>query len=609
MAEKINRYRADLRDMRFLLFEQFKVNDLLGAPPYADWAQEECEMVLKEVYKWVQDVPGPLNRSGDVEGCHFENGEVRTPTGFKEAWKSLNEVGWRGLSAPEKYGGQGAPFSLGMLVTEMISGSNTSFGMYSGLTAGVFEVVEAFGTESQVAAYAQKLVEGEYAGTMCLTEPQAGSDVGASVTKATPTGDGTYKIQGTKIYISGGQHDLTPNIIHLVLARTPGAPEGTKGLSLFIVPRDNEDGSSNDVSCGSIEHKMGIKGSSTAVLNFGENDNCIGQLVGAEEQQGMRQMFKMMNFARIAVGVQGLAVAGSAYLNALEYARERKQGPSMAQWKDPKAPKVPIIQHANVRRMLLDMKCRVEGIRSLVVKLSSHIDAERVFREKDEAAAAYHQGQVDLLVPLVKAYASDEGFDITATAIQVFGGAGYLTDHPVEQYCRDAKIFSIYEGTNHIQALDLVGRKLGQKGGANFQAYLKDIATFVAANKDHPVHGPTVETLGLAQQAVAGSAMRLLGWFQSGKAEMVTVNANRFLQMMAITTVGWMLLDGARVAEDAIEKLGEDHPNAAFYLGRRYSALFFGGIYLPRVVNSSAFMASGGGENPLKISDVGFGSM
>ncbi len=605
MAENVNRYRADLRDMRFLLFEQFGLQELLGKEPYPEWGQEECEAVLDEVYKWVQEVPGPLSRVGDLHGCKYENGEVKTPPGFKEAWKSLNKVGWRSLSAHESRGGQGAPYSLAILVTEMMAGANTAFGMYSGLTSAVAEVVEAFGTESQKERFVKKLLDGVYSGTMCLTEPHAGSDVGSATTKATPLGDGRYKIEGTKIFISGGQHDLTENIIHTVLARTPGAPSGTKGLSLFLVPRNQPDGKSNNVVCASIEHKMGINGSATAVLNFGEGGDCIGELVGTEEMQGIQQMFKMMNIARIAVGVQGLSVAGSAYLNALDYARERKQGPSIKAWKDPMAPKVPIIQHANVRRLLLDMKSRVEGIRALIVKLSTHLDAERALRGVDDARADYHQGQVDLLVPIVKAYASDQGFDVTVAAIQVFGGAGYLKDHPVEQYCRDAKIFSIYEGTNHIQALDLVGRKLGQKGGMNFQQYLKDLATFVDAHKDHPNLGEVVGLLGKAHQVVAGSAMRLLGWFQAGKAEMVTVNANRFLRMMAVTTVAWMLCDGAIVADNALAALPEGHPDRDFYLGRRYSALYYCRLELPGVESRAGLMASAD-TSPLDIPDAGF---
>ncbi len=476
MAQNINRYKADLRDFRFLLFEQFGLDDLLGEAPFEDWDRDNVEMILDEVYKWVTDVLGPINGSGDREGCHFDGTKVTAPKGYKEAWSSLYEAGWRLLGKQSEQDGQGAPFALVALVDELQSGANPAFNMYPGLTDGVAEVITHFGTDAQKKKYLPSLCGGTWSGTMCLTEPQAGSDVGANKTRATPLGDGMYKIQGTKIFISAGDHDMTENIIHLVLARTEDAPSGTKGLSLFMVPRDKLDGSgSNDVSVGSIEHKMGINGSSTCVLNFGENDGCVGELVGTEEQQGIKQMFRMMNFARIGVGIQGLATASAAYLSALEYAKERKQGPSIKAWKDPEAPKVAIINHPDVRRMLIDMKAKVEGIRALAVKLAMHTDRERVLAGKDDAKAAYHKGQVDLLVPLLKAYGSDQAFQVCATAIQTFGGAGYLKDHPVEQACRDSKIYSIYEGTNHIQALDLVGRKLGYKGGVNLQAYIKDV--------------------------------------------------------------------------------------------------------------------------------------
>ena len=604
-AHSINRYKTDLRELRFLLFEQFALDELLGKAPYADWDRESAEMILGEVYKWVREVTGPLNRVGDLEGCTLENGEVRTPTGFKEAWKSLADAGWRNLTAPEEYGGSGAPFSLGVLTGEMLSGSNTAFNMYPGLTEGVAEVLHAFGTDEQKDRYLPGLHDGTYAGTMCLTEPHAGSDVGASTTRAIRAGDGTYRIEGTKIFISSGDHDLTDNILHLVLARTDDAPEGTKGLSLFLVPKRKPDGSSNGVTCVSLEHKMGINGSATAQLSF-EGD-CTGELVGTEEQQGMRQMFKMMNLARIGVGIQGLAVAGSAYYNALEYARERKQGPSIKNWKDPAAPKVPIIEHPDVRRMLLDMKARVEGIRALIVKLAVHVDRQRAAElAGDDKIAEYHQGQIDLLVPVVKAYASDQGFAVSATAIQVFGGAGYLQDHPVEQYCRDAKIFSIYEGTNHIQALDLVGRKLGHKGGANFQAYLADVNRFVGDNMGHPVLRQLVAKLGEANAGLMSSAMRFYNWFRRGHMELVPLHANRFLEMLARTTVAWMLLSGAVVAHAAAEKTEKGSPEHQFYAGKRYAAEHYCMTELPLVAASAAVLEAEA-RSALDIPDGGFG--
>jgi hypothetical protein len=593
MTQPINRYKANLRDVFFVLFEQFGLDDLLGKAPYQDWGREEVQTVLEEVYGWVQKYLGPYNATGDAEGCKIVDGNVKVPTGFKEAWKALYEAGWRSLALEAKYGGQAGPFSLAMLAEEMMCGSNTSFNMYPALTTGAAEVIIEFGTEEQQRTYVPKMNDGSWAGTMCLTEAHAGSDVGSAATKATKRPDGKYDIKGTKIYISGGDQDMTENIIHLVLARTPEAPAGTKGLSLFIVPKMRPDGTSNDVTVGSIEHKMGIKASATCVLNFGENDGCIGELVGTEEQKGIAQMFHLMNYARIGVGIQGLAVASSAYLNALDYARDRRQGSSIKQWKDPTAPRVAIIDHPDVRRMLLDMKARTEGIRALAVKLTMHLDRANQLEEQggDKAQIDYHQGQVDLLVPLLKAYGSDQAFQVCATAIQVFGGAGYLKDWPVEQYCRDSKIFSIYEGTNHIQALDLVGRKLMSRGGANVQAFTKDVQAFIAANKEHAVYKDAIGVLGQAMEALGSCGARFMMWFGGGKMEMVPLAANRFLEMMSETVVGWLLLDAAVRSDAAAAKLAADHPDRAFYEGKKYAALYFAHNVMPEVVAKAQLIA------------------
>jgi hypothetical protein len=400
-------------------------------------------------------------------------------------------------------------------------------------------------------------------------------------------------MRGTKAFISAGDQDMSENIVHMVLARTPEAPPGTKGLSLFIVPKLRPDGSSNDVVVAGIEHKMGINASSTAQLVFGEGGGCIGELVGEVENRGMPQMFHLMNYARIGVGLQGLAIASSAYLNALEYARDRKQGSSIRQWKDATAPRVPIIEHADVRRMLLDMKARVEGIRALGVKLAMHIDRANVIEKTggDKEFAEYHQGQVDLLVPLIKAYGSDQGFSICATAIQVYGGAGYLHDWPVEQYCRDSKVFSIYEGTNHIQAMDLVGRKLMQRSGANVQAFGRDVGAFVAAHKDHPALKDAVAELGRAMEALTATGGKFMAWFGGGHMEMVPAVANRFLEMMAETVVGWLLLEQAVIAEAAGQRLAADHPDRAFYDGKRFAAQYFAFNVLPTVVSKAQMTA------------------
>lgn len=613
--QTINRYKADLREFNFLLFEQFKLGDLLSKEPYAAWGEEEVRSSLSECYRFCKEVLGPLNVVGDLEGCKLVDGKVVTPNGFKGAWTKLYEAGWKSISVSESVGGAGAPRSVQVLVEEMLSGANTAFNMYPGLAYGAAEVIEHFGTHEQKEAYVPKMFGGTWGGTMCLTEPHAGSDVGSSKTTAKRNADGSYVIRGTKIFISGGDHDLAENVVHLVLARVEGAPAGTKGLTLFIVPKlrvnaDGSSGQSNDVSVGALEHKMGINGSATCVLNFGDNGECIGWPVGGEDKlnQGMPQMFKLMNAARISVGVQGLSVASSAYLNALDYAKERKQGSSIAHWKDATAPRVPIIEHADVRRMLLDMKSKVEGIRALAVKLAHHQDEVNAATGKDEAKTAYHQGQVDLLVPLLKAYGSDQGFRVCETAIQTYGGAGFTRDYPVEQYCRDAKIFSIYEGTNHIQAMDLVGRKLGQGGGANLQAFFGDIQKFVAAHSGHATLGASVKKLGAAQEAVAGSAMRLLMWFQSGQLTLVPLAANRFCEMMSELTVAWLLLEGGVIADEAKAKVDASHPEHAFYQGKVASALFFARNTLPGV-EFKAQLLGDEDKSPIEIPDAAFATV
>jgi alkylation response protein AidB-like acyl-CoA dehydrogenase len=613
--QAINRYKADVREMTFLLFEQFGLGELLGKAPFDNWGEEECKSTLSECYRWVREVSGPLNAIGD-QGCTLENGKVKTPDGFARAWKSLYEAGWKSISLDPEWGGAGAPTSLQVLVEEMISGSNVSFGMYAGLTYGAAEVIHAFGTEEQKKLFCPKMFNGVWSGTMCLTEPQAGSDVGSAKSTASRNADGSYSIKGTKIFISSGDHDLCENIVHLVLARVDGAPAGTKGLTLFIVPkfRSNADGSlagPNDVSVANIEHKMGINGSATCVLNFGDEGKCQGWPVGGETKlnQGMPQMFKLMNSARIAVGIQGFSVASSAFLNALDYAKDRKQGASMLQWKDASAPRVPIIEHADVRRMLLDMKSRVEGIRALAVKLANHTDKMRAAAKgNDEKAAQYHGGQIDLLVPLVKAYGTDQAFRICETAIQTHGGVGYTKDYPVEQYCRDAKIFSIYEGTNHIQAMDLVGRKLGQAGGANLQAFLSDVAGFVQKNLGDTTLGPAVKALSAAQEALGGSAMRFLQWFQTGNMALVPLQANRFLEMMSETAVGWLLLEGAMIAKEKKKSVAAGHPDAAFYDGKIAAAQFFARNVLPGVELKARLMGEED-KSPIEISDAGFATV
>jgi alkylation response protein AidB-like acyl-CoA dehydrogenase len=517
------------------------------------------------------------------------------------------------FSMPLDAGGFGGPNAIAVVLQELQSGANTAFNMYPALTHGAADVLEAFALPADKALFLSPMMEGRFSGTMCLSEPHAGSDVGATKTRARHLDGNVYAIRGTKCWISAGDHDLAENIVHLVLARIEGAPAGTKGLSLFIVPKiwvnpDGTLGEPNDVVTAAIEHKLGIRASATAVLNFGENDGCRGILVGAEPHMGIRQMFRLMNGARIAVGVQGTSVASTAYLNALAYARERLQGSSVRHFKDPNAPRVPIIEHADVRRMLLEMKAKVEGMRTLAIKLALHADLAEALATTNQAKAIYHQGQVDLLTPIVKAYCSDQAFRITELAIQTYGGAGYVQDHPVEQYCRDAKIFSIYEGTNHIQALDLVARKLQEHGGENFKAFLGEVTAFVAAHGTQPGIGQEVQALGTATEALQRAAGALMEFFMGGKIDQVTLVANAFLEVMADVTIAHLLLEAALIAES--KRLANDDGAGSgddddFYTGKVLAAKYYVNFVLP-LVHAKVGAILTGDRSALDMPDAGF---
>ena len=595
MAQAVNRYKADLREIEFVLFEQLKLQELLGKPPFEAWGLEEVELVLPEVYRFACEVSGPLNQIGDQEGCKLINGHVKTPSGFKEAWKKLSEAGWGVLSAETEYGGQGAPRTLGFVVTELLSGSNTSFQMYSGLTLGAAELIASYGTEAQRTLFCAKMLSGTWGGTMCLTEPHAGSDVGDCTTAAVKNADGTYRIKGTKIFISGGDHDLADNIVHMVLARIEGAPKGTKGLSLFIVPKVwvNDDGSlgkNNDVITSSIEHKMGIAGSSTCVLTFGENDACRRLFVrhrgaprhradvsdderrahlGRRARRGCR-LERVLERARVRQRAQAGIVGAGA---------QRSQRAARADH-----------HHPDVRRMLLDMKARVEGIRLLGLTLTSHLDRAEALKD-DAERAGYHRGQVDLLTPIFKAYATDQGFQVAATAIQTYGGAGFLKDHPVEQYCRDAKIFSIYEGTNHIQALDLVGRKMRQQGGKPVLDFLSDVGRFMGAHAEHARVGKGVAELKKAHDAAGKLLGKLMEWGKAGNVQLTALTANRVLEAFAELTVGWLLLEGAVIACSKLEGLAPDKHDFAFYTGKVHAAQYYALNVLPGVASKVAIIS------------------
>jgi alkylation response protein AidB-like acyl-CoA dehydrogenase len=613
-APAVNCYRADLEAIRFTLWEHLGVQQLFELDRYSHLDREECDAVVEQCLRFATEVTGPLNGPGDRLGCRLENGGVITPPGFKDAWRTLFELGFMSFGIPAKGGGFGGPQAVEVILQELQSGANTAFNMYQGLTRGAADLIAHFARPEDQQRFLLPMLQGRFSGTMCLSEPHAGSDVGATVTRARPLESNVYALSGTKCWISAGDHDLTENIIHLVLARIEGAPPGTKGLSLFITPKIwvNEDGTPgefNHVVTASLEHKLGIRASATAVLNFGESGLCRGVLVGDEPHQGMRQMFRMMNGARIAVGVQGVALASTAFLNALTYARERRQGSSVRQFKDPSAPRVAIIEHSDIRRMLLEMKAKVEGMRTLAVKLALHADLAQALVEHDAARALYHEGQVDLLTPVVKAYCADQAFRIAEMAIQIYGGAGYVEDHPVEQYLRDAKIFSIYEGTNHIQALDLVARKLAVQGGEPFQALLREIAGFVAAHAARPGLAAEVGALGEAAATLQRAAGALLEFFVAGKLDQVTLAASPFLEILAEVTLAHLLLEAAVVAELARGRLDDDQPERGdFYRGKVAAAKYFVNFALPGAqAKLSAIL--GGDRSPLDIPDAGFSAV
>ncbi|RME19977.1 MAG: acyl-CoA dehydrogenase, partial [Deltaproteobacteria bacterium] len=556
--------------------------------------------VLDEAIKMATDVLAPLNPVGDREGLKYENGNVITPSGFKEAWKKFSEGGWIGMVHDPDLGGQGLPNVLKFLASEIFAGANIAFFLTSMLTEGAAHLIQAFGTDEMRKLYCPNMYTGRWTGTMCLTEPQAGSDVGNLKTSARPNGD-HYLISGSKIFISAGEHDLTENIIHPVLARIEGAPKGTKGISLFLVPKYlvNPDGSlagPNDVRCGGIEHKMGIHASPTCTMNFGDEGNCRGWLLG-EPNKGMACMFQMMNEARLGVGIQGLGLASVAYQSALSYAHERTQGASWKAGKDPNAPRVPIIEHPDVRRMLMFMKSLTEGMRALMYSVARHIDLS--MHSPDEKERELNKNMVELLTPVCKAYGSDWGFRVNEVAVQVFGGYGYCQEYPVEQYLRDQKISSIYEGTNGIQAIDLIGRKIARNNGEYLRQFVGMMKKVVEPNLDHPRLGSVAQK----QNHAIDTVVELTTWLGQAFGKDMAVpllNACPYLEAFGHMTLGYYLLQGALIADEKLQQLmkqsasqdvaeaAKTNPDVGFYHDRILSARFFANYMLPRVDSIAA---------------------
>jgi alkylation response protein AidB-like acyl-CoA dehydrogenase len=492
----MGQYTAPLRDMHFVLHELLGVeNELKALPPYKEFDAETINQVLEEAAKFCQSVLFPLNQSGDAEGCTYKgDGVVIAPKGFKEAYQQYVEGGWPALSCDPKYGGQGLPVTVNNAFYEMLNSSNQAWTMYPGLSHGAYECLHAHGTPEQQQVYLPKLVSGGWTGTMCLTEPHCGTDLGILRTKAEPNGDGSYSISGTKIFISSGEHDLSKNIVHLVLARLPDAPQGTKGISLFVVPKfipdaKGEPGKRNGIKCGSIEHKMGIHANSTCVMNL---DNARGSLIG-EPNKGLSAMFVMMNAARLGVGMQSLGLCEVAYQNSRVYAKERLQMRSLSGPKLKDKPADPIIVHPDVRRMLLTQKAYIEGARAFTYWVALTLDRE--LNHPDEKVRKECSDLVALLTPVVKAFITDNGFECTNLAMQVFGGHGYIKEWGMEQYVRDARINMIYEGTNTVQSLDLLGRKVLADMGKKLIAFGKMVQTFIAAQADKPEMKEFIEPL------------------------------------------------------------------------------------------------------------------
>ncbi|MBN2799857.1 MAG: acyl-CoA dehydrogenase [Deltaproteobacteria bacterium] len=552
-------FRASLDDMRFVLFQQLKIQEALaGFEVYEDFDQDVYDATLMEAQKICEEVLHPINIAGDKEKAQFVDGGVVTPKGYKEAWNLCAEGGWIGVSAPQEFGGIGLPNALGLAVNEMFSGSAEAFSIYMGLTGGAARDILAFGTDEQKATYLEKLFTGQWAGTMLLTEAGAGSAVGDNRTKAVPSGrPGVYHLEGEKIFISGGDSDLAENIIHLALARTPGAPAGTKGLSLFIVPKflvseDGELGERNDIHVVGIEHKLGINGSATCTLALGANGPCEGYLLG-EEFKGMKLMFHMMNEARIGVGAQGVAAADAAYQYARSFAVERIQGPDLDDIANPESRSVEIVRHPDVRRNLMTLKVMSETMRSLLYRLAYLMDVS--LHETDEKAKKKAEGRVDLLVPVLKAHCSDKGFEMASLAVQVFGGYGYTTEYPVEQLLRDARISAIYEGTNGIQAMDLLGRKLRIKNGLLFMDWVQDAQKFVKKAKEAGFD--EADDVGKAVGHLGATAMYLGQLAMKKQLKLAFLQASPFLTMFGTVLLGIEALEQAVVAKELMETEGE----------------------------------------------------
>jgi alkylation response protein AidB-like acyl-CoA dehydrogenase len=570
-------YRAPVEDVAFLLDDVFQVGRYDNLPGFSDASPDVRAAILGEAAKFCEETLAPLNRVGDVEGCvHHDDGSVTTPTGFKQAFKQYTDGGWMGISAPTELGGQGLPETLTVAVGEMMCSANMAFSMYAGLTQGALAAIVQHGTAEQKATHVPPMVAGRWTGTMNLTEPHCGTDLGLLRTKAVKHGDGSYRITGTKIFISAGEHDLAENIVHLVLARIDGAPAGVRGISLFVVPKVliNADGSlgrRNAVTCGSIEEKMGIHGNATCVMNY---DGATGGLIG-EENHGLNAMFTLMNAARLGVGVQGLGLSEVAYQNAAVYAKERLQGRALTGAKFPDKPADPIIVHPDVRRLLLTIRAFNEAARALV--LWTALESDVAHRSDDETARQVADDHLGLLTPVIKGVLTDCGFANTVLAQQIYGGHGYIAEHGMEQFVRDARITMLYEGANGIQALDLVGRKLPKDNGRALKAFLAEVAAclqeMAADEKLKPYVGPLAAALGHLQQA----SMWLMT-NATAQPDNAGVGASDYMHLFGLVALGYMW---CRIVRAASAKLASGQGDTARMTAKLATARFFMEHMLP----------------------------
>jgi len=595
----MSHYSAPLKDMQFVIEELVGLADIAAMPACADVTPDLVEAVLGEAGKFAAEVLDPLNRVGDQQGAKLVNGKVTPPAGFADAYKQFTEAGWNGLSGPADFGGQGLPHIVAMAVQEMWNGANMAFCLCPMLTSGVIEALKLRGSDAQKKQFMEKLVTGEWSGTMNLTEPQAGSDLSAVRTQAVPEGD-HYRIKGTKIFITWGEHDMSQNIVHLVLARTPDAPEGVKGISLFIVPKfmlnaDGSPGARNDVKCVSIEHKMGIHASPTCVMSYGEDGGAVGYLVG-EENRGLEYMFIMMNHARLGVGLEGVAIAERAYQHALDYAKTRVQGRAIGQ---KSGERVTIINHPDVRRMLLSMKAQVEAMRALAYTASAALDKAR--HHPDDGERKRNQAYVDLLIPIVKGWCTEQAIEVASTGMQIHGGMGFIEDTGAAQYLRDARITAIYEGTTGIQAADLVGRKVGYEKGATAAVVIAQMRKTAQALSAHADAAVAAQHAAFARSvtALATATQWIVDTFAKNPNAVAAVSVP-YLKLWGIVAGGWMM---ARAAVIAAGKSASG--DAAFCKNKIATARFYVEHVLPQAPGLAEEITAGA-ASVLEFADTQF---